>query len=87
MRNHYHLLLETPDANLVAGMKWLQSTYTQRYNSRHKLRGQLFQGRYNAVVGWVSEKLGMGHYTRVTKAISRMKRQPARKHEHLRRHC
>jgi hypothetical protein len=29
MNNHYHLLLETPEANLVAGMKWLQGTYTQ----------------------------------------------------------
>jgi len=28
--NHHHLLLETPEANLVAGMKWLQDTYTQR---------------------------------------------------------
>src|SRR5665647_33446 len=28
MNNHYHLLLETPEANLVAGMKWLQGTYT-----------------------------------------------------------
>jgi len=26
--NHYHLLLETPEANLVSGMKWLQATYT-----------------------------------------------------------
>jgi len=50
MRNHYHLLLETPEANLVAGMKWLQGAYTQRYNSRHKRRGHLFQGRYKAVV-------------------------------------
>jgi len=50
MRNHYHLLLETPEANLVAGMKWLQGTYTQRYNSRHRLRGHLFQGRYKAVI-------------------------------------
>jgi len=30
MRNHYHLVLETPDANLVAGMAWLQSSYTIR---------------------------------------------------------
>src|SRR5437867_3460666 len=50
MSNHYHLLLETPEANLVSGMKWLQGTYTQRYNSRHKVRGHLFQGRYKAVV-------------------------------------
>jgi putative transposase len=50
MRNHYHLLVETPEGNLVAGMKWLQGTYTQRHNSRHKVFGHLFQGRYKAVV-------------------------------------
>ena len=50
MDNHYHLLLETPEANLVAGMKWLQGTYTQRYNGRHEVFGHLFQGRYKAVV-------------------------------------
>ncbi len=50
MGNHYHLLLETPEGNLVAGMKWLQGTYTQRFNSRHGLFGHLFQGRYKAVV-------------------------------------
>src|SRR5437867_7944536 len=43
MGNHYHLLLETPEANLVSGMKWLQGTYTQRYNARHRKRGHLFQ--------------------------------------------
>jgi putative transposase len=50
MSNHYHLLVRTPEANLVAGMKWLQGTYTQRYNRRHRLCGHLFQGRYKAVV-------------------------------------
>ena len=50
MDNHYHLLLETPNANLVAGMKWLQGTYTQRFNSRHKEWGHLFQGRYKALL-------------------------------------
>jgi REP element-mobilizing transposase RayT len=50
MANHYHLLVETPESNLVAGMKWLQGTYTQRYNRRHKVFGHLFQGRYKAVV-------------------------------------
>ena len=50
MGNHYHLLVETPEPNLVAGMKWLQGTYTQRYNGRHRLFGHLFQGRYKAVI-------------------------------------
>ena len=35
MRNHYHLVVETPNANLVAGMAWLQSSYTIRLNHRH----------------------------------------------------
>ena len=46
MRNHYHLVLETPNANLVAGMAWLQSTYTIRLNHRHRLFGHVFSGRY-----------------------------------------
>ncbi len=50
MSNHYHLLLETPNSNLVDAMKWFQATFTQRYNSRHKLWGHLYQGRYRAKV-------------------------------------
>jgi REP element-mobilizing transposase RayT len=50
MGNHYHLLLETPEANLVDGMRWLQGTYTKRFNVRHKLWGHLLQGRYKALV-------------------------------------
>ena len=34
MSNHFHLVLETPNANLVAGMRWLLSTYTIRLNHR-----------------------------------------------------
>ena len=50
MGNHYHLLLETPEPNLVAGMQWLQGTYTKRFNVRHKEWGHLFQGRYKALL-------------------------------------
>jgi len=49
MSNHYHLLLETPHANLVTGMKWFQGTYTQRYNLANDKSGHLFQGRYKAI--------------------------------------
>jgi REP element-mobilizing transposase RayT len=48
MSNHFHLVVETPQANLVAGMKWFLGTYTGRFNRRHKLFGHLFSGRYKA---------------------------------------
>jgi REP element-mobilizing transposase RayT len=50
MRNHFHLIIETPRANLVAGMKWLLGTYTTRFNRRHQYFGHLFSGRYKALV-------------------------------------
>jgi REP element-mobilizing transposase RayT len=50
MRNHFHLVTETPDANLVAGMKWLLGVYTKRFNIRHKGCGHLFAGRYKALI-------------------------------------
>jgi hypothetical protein len=46
MENHFHLVIETPLANLVAGMKWFLGTYTRRFNRRHKFFGHLFSGRY-----------------------------------------
>jgi len=48
MSNHYHLVVETPNANLVAGMAWLQGAYTIRLNHRHKLIGHVLSGRYKA---------------------------------------
>lgn len=57
MSNHYHLFLQTPEPNLVAGMSWLQNTLTRRYNVRHRKWGRLFGDRYKAVIvqgddGW-----------------------------------
>ena len=49
MGSHYHLLLETPEPNLVAGMQWLQGTYTKRFNAAHRKWKHLFQGRYKAI--------------------------------------
>jgi putative transposase len=50
MGNHYHLLIQTPDANLAAGMRHLNGVYTQRFNRRHGRCGHVFQGRYNAIL-------------------------------------
>ena len=48
MSNHFHVVLETPHPNLVAGMAWLQSTYTIRLTHRHRLFGHVFSGRYKS---------------------------------------
>src|SRR3990170_2134177 len=50
MANHFHLVVETPQPNLVAGMKWFLGTYTSRFNRRHKLFGHLFSGRYKSLI-------------------------------------
>ncbi len=50
MRNHFHLVLETPNANLVEGMRWLLSAYTIRLNHRQKLFAHVFSGRYKALI-------------------------------------
>jgi len=50
MDNHYHLLIETPEANLSQGMRQLNGVYTQRFNRRHGRVGHLFQGRFKAIV-------------------------------------
>jgi DNA-binding CsgD family transcriptional regulator len=50
MDNNYHLLIETPDANLSKGMRQLNGMYTQRFNRTHSRVGHLFQGRYKAIV-------------------------------------
>ncbi len=49
MGNHFHLLLETPEANLVTGMKWLLGTFSQGWNRARQRRGHVFQGRYKSV--------------------------------------
>ena len=50
MENHYHLVIETLDANLSKGMRELNGVYTQRFNQRHKRVGHLLQGRYKAIL-------------------------------------
>ncbi|MGD8910099.1 MAG: transposase [Chromatiales bacterium] len=50
MSNHYHLLIETPDANLSRGMRQLNGVYTQNFNRRHDRVGHVFQGRYKAIL-------------------------------------
>ncbi len=50
MGNHYHLLIETPDANLSESMRDINGNYTQCFNVKHERVGHLMQGRYKAFV-------------------------------------
>jgi len=50
MKNHYHLLIETPEPNLVKGMTRLNGSYTQYFNNTNNRVGHLFQGRYKCIL-------------------------------------
>jgi len=50
MPNHYHLLIQTPDANLSRCMRHINGVYTQRFNRYHNCDGQLFRGRYKSIL-------------------------------------
>lgn len=57
MSNHYHLLLQTPNANLARGMCQLNGVYAQSFNRRYGRDGHLFQGRYRARLVQANERL------------------------------
>jgi putative transposase len=63
MGNHFHVLLETPEPNLVAGMKWVLGVFSQGWNRRRGRRGHVFQGRYKSVV--VNGEAADGSYFKI----------------------
>jgi len=50
MTNHYHIVVETPDANLAKGMRQLNGVYTQYVNRTYGRDGHVFQGRYKGIL-------------------------------------
>jgi len=50
LSNHYHLLVQTPNANLSRCLRHIDGVYTQRFNRRHGNDGPLFRGRYKALL-------------------------------------
>lgn len=57
MTNHYHLLVETPEANLSAAIQWLNVSYATYFNRKRNRHGHLFQGRFKAVLVEADEYL------------------------------
>ncbi|HEX2044323.1 MAG TPA: transposase, partial [Gaiellaceae bacterium] len=49
MPNHYHLVVQTPGADLSLGMQRLNGEYAQAFNYQHRLDGHVFQGRFHSV--------------------------------------
>ncbi len=62
MPNYYHIFIETPDANLSAGMRQLNGIYIQKFNHSDKRVGHIFQGRYKAIL--VEKKKYLGELIR-----------------------
>jgi REP element-mobilizing transposase RayT len=63
MTNHFHLVVRTPKGNLISGMRWLQSTFANRYHRFRKIHGKLFQGRYKSLIVEEDSYLGaLLHY-------------------------
>ncbi len=76
MSNHYHLLLDTPRANLSQAVGWLQVTYTVRFNHRHRRSGHLFQGRFKAQLIEADEYAqGLVEYVHLNPVRPRQKEQ------------
>ncbi len=78
MDNHYHLLLETPEPNLVRGMRRLNGVYTQRFNRHHGCVGHVLQGRYKSILvdkdAWLRE---LCRYIVLNPVRARVVRDPA----------
>ena len=74
MSNHYHLAVETPRANLVGGMQWLQGTFSTRFNRLRGERGHLFQGRYQSLLVDPADGLGpLCHYIHLNPMRARLR--------------
>mgnify|MGYP000173929742 CR=1 FL=1 len=59
MSNHWHALVETPEANLSRAIQWVQVSYSVWFNRRHRRVGHLFQGRFKAIL-FEAEELAWG---------------------------
>ena len=77
MGNHYHLLIETPIANLSRGMQLLNGVYTQRFNHSHKRVGHVLQGRFKSIlVEKDSHLLELARYIALNPVRAKIVRHP-----------
>ena len=78
MPNHYHLVIETPNAGLSRGMHRLNSTYAHLFNERHGVDGHLFQARFHSVlIETSSHLLELARYVVLNPVRARLCSHPA----------
>lgn len=78
MDNHYHVVIETADANLSKGMRQLNGVYTQYYNNKHERAGHVFQGRFKAIIVERDEYLlELARYVVLNPVRAKMKKSAA----------
>lgn len=77
MSNHYHLLIETPRANIKQLMQNINTSYTVFINRKYRRSGHLFQGRYKAfIVDKERYLLELGRYIHLNPVRARVVRRP-----------
>jgi REP element-mobilizing transposase RayT len=77
MDNHYHLMAETPNANLAESLRQLNGTYTQWFNQKHRRVGHLFQGRYKAIlIGKETHLMALSAYVVLNPVRAKMVKNP-----------
>ena len=62
MGNHYHVQIQTQEANLSKAVHWLNVSYSVWFNRSHGRVGPLFQGRFKAIMHEASEALRINRY-------------------------
>ncbi len=77
MANHYHLLIETPHANLSVAIQWLNISYATYYNTKYQRNGKLFQGRFKSILmdkdGYIKE---FSRYIHLNPVRSKITKRP-----------
>ena len=77
MTNHYHLLVETPHANLSRAMKWINVSYAAYFNRKRERSGHLFQGRFKSILVQADEYLkNLSRYIHLNPVRARMAENP-----------
>jgi REP element-mobilizing transposase RayT len=77
MTTHYHLIVETPNANISSAIQWLNVSYATYYNRKHNRHGHLFQGRFKSILINADEYLlELSRYIHLNPVMAKISKSP-----------